>query len=524
MRFGLIIYIWLALITLTGCSSRYATIKSKLEDSYIEKDLSKASRLLDNSKVYNKQRNAILYNMEKGKLLFLQNKPEESNKYLNKADLLVEDFKKSTSNQFLSYLVNDLMKDYHPKDFEVLGIYYYKALNYLSLHNYESALVEARRMDLFLQSMGDQYKKDKKHYANDAFTNNLMGIIYELSGDVNNAFIAYRNAVDLYLDAGGNLDQDNSYYSVTLPYQLQIDLLRMARANGFMGEFNKYNQLFKISEKELKHNEVIVFWENGLAPVLGFEPINFGILRSDNDSRITFVNDQFRNPLQVDVTENQFNQLANLDLVRINIPTYYQRYPLYSKAELNIDGQTKKLELVENYFSIARQMQKSNFTKELSKSLLRLALKEASKIAITESIKNAEEAKEKKEDEDRRRKIEEAKKEGGNNDNKKDEEEKEASQDDDILRDLPARRKQQSIDFSALAGLAIGIYNYASEQPDTRQWLTLPSEIHYTRISQDQLNKNISLQLSGDHQYFTKTIEAEQQIENNRPFLYFSTQ
>lgn len=44
---------------------------------------------------------------------------------------------------------------------------------------------------------------------------NLQGIIYEMGGDINNAFIAYRNAADVYLQS------NDTYYGVELPGQLK---------------------------------------------------------------------------------------------------------------------------------------------------------------------------------------------------------------------------------------------------------------------------------------------------------------
>ncbi len=40
--------------------------------------------------------------------------------------------------------------------------------------------------------------KASLRYQHDAFANNLIGLIYDASGDYNNAFIAYRNAYDIY--------------------------------------------------------------------------------------------------------------------------------------------------------------------------------------------------------------------------------------------------------------------------------------------------------------------------------------
>ncbi|MEI9808406.1 MAG: hypothetical protein WDO16_11350 [Bacteroidota bacterium] len=69
----------------------------------------------------------------------------------------------------------------------------------------------------------------------------LQGMIYEKNGDINNAFIAYRNAVDVFVK------NNNSYYGIRMPEQLKKDLLRTASQNGFVDEISRY-------EKNIEHN------------------------------------------------------------------------------------------------------------------------------------------------------------------------------------------------------------------------------------------------------------------------------
>src|SRR5690606_11056100 len=104
--------------------------------------------------------------------------------------------------------------------------------------------------------------KNKNKFTEDAFSQILQGILYEATGDVNNAFIAYRNAADLYLE------NDGSYYGVPLPQQLKYDLLRTADKMGFRNEYTRYSKLFDLSVPASKspEAEAIIFWENGLGP------------------------------------------------------------------------------------------------------------------------------------------------------------------------------------------------------------------------------------------------------------------
>ena len=87
---------------------------------------------------------------------------------------------------------------YAGEDHELVLMHYFKALNFLRMNQFDEALVECRRINNKLNLLNDRYEKKKNRYRRDAFALNLMGIAYEASGDVNNAFIAYRNAYEAY--------------------------------------------------------------------------------------------------------------------------------------------------------------------------------------------------------------------------------------------------------------------------------------------------------------------------------------
>src|SRR5690606_5625481 len=76
------------------------------------------------------------------------------------------------------------------------------------------ALVEAKRINIKLLEFNEKYSENKNKYSEDAFSQILQGIIYESTGDINNAFIAYRNAYEIYER------NNNQYFGVPLPEQL----------------------------------------------------------------------------------------------------------------------------------------------------------------------------------------------------------------------------------------------------------------------------------------------------------------
>ena len=94
--------------------------------------------------------------------------------------------------------------------------------------------------------------------------------------DYNNAFIAYRNAINIY-------DEDyQSMFGVHAPQQLKEDLLRTAWLSGLKDEFEAYKDTLKMHNYVYKQNdggELVFFWHNGLAPVKAEWGVDFVISR-----------------------------------------------------------------------------------------------------------------------------------------------------------------------------------------------------------------------------------------------------
>src|SRR5690606_19366741 len=156
-----------------------------------------------------------------GRAAHLAGMYEESNRLLNEADQIAEDPYKSIGEKLKGTVLNPMKQTYTGEPFERFMLHYYKALNYFYLGNIEEAVVEAIRITLATYDQQDITKDNDNRYSKDAFSHILQGLIYEKSGDINNAFIAYRNAAETYLNAPGK-----KWYGVPIPEQLQMDLLR----------------------------------------------------------------------------------------------------------------------------------------------------------------------------------------------------------------------------------------------------------------------------------------------------------
>ena len=371
---------FILVILLASCASYNAQV-SEYYSNLRQGNYKRAASALDNNKLLKKNRNHLLYLLERGKVCHLLNQWDSSNRYFNEADQIMEDARTSAKDIAVGTLLNPMMQAYKGEDFEKYLVHYYKALNYLQLGETDDALVEARRITLRTNTQEDKIG-NKNKYSEDAFSLMLQGLIYEKDNDNNNAFIAYRNAADVYLKNNG------SYYGTEMPQQLKKDLLRTARANGFMDEVGRYEKLLNLSlakeETNPEGGELILFWENGSAPVKRQEDLFFTLFK-DAGGNFMFSDAAglYHVPFDFSSGYNQSDvKLENLRSFRVALPKYEAQPLVYSGAGLQVNNQTYSLEPVENVNTLAFSTLKERMLKELSSTLTRLAVKKLAEAAV----------------------------------------------------------------------------------------------------------------------------------------------
>ena len=175
----------------------------------------------------------------RGHVLHYAGRFEESNAVFQEAeDLSAELYTRSVSQAALSLIVNDTTVDYRGQPFELAMVPYYRAFNYLSLGDVESAQVEARKAVLRLarsvevtlaELEGSEELSRVAPLADNGFLHWFSGLLFEADGAVNDAFVAYRNALSAYR-------AERDLTGVPPPGALARDLERVGRALGFTDE------------------------------------------------------------------------------------------------------------------------------------------------------------------------------------------------------------------------------------------------------------------------------------------------
>ncbi len=369
------------MMLLSACASFYEGTY-EYNKHFEEGNLDQALKTLQSSTLYNRKHAQFLSHVNNGLLLSVMGRYEESNEYFEKAYIFGEDYRINYAREAASYLTNPTVTIYRGEDHEHLMLLYYKALNFVKLERYEEALVECRRLNIRVLQLSDRYNSPER-YRRDAFIHNLMGIIHQANKDWNNAFIAYRNALEIY-------EEDyTKFFGVAVPDQLKADLLTAAWNTGFKEEFTFYKEQFGWNDFTVNNTDadLIFFWHNGLGPIKDEWSINFMIRRSGD--MFVFYNEQFGLTYSFPVTNDDDRKALNsIEVFRVAFPRYVERPPLYTSARITLDDSTYPLELTENVNRIAFKSLQERMWLEFSKALIRVALKKAAEYSARSEDEN----------------------------------------------------------------------------------------------------------------------------------------
>ncbi|MBC8414739.1 hypothetical protein H8E50_13880, partial [bacterium] len=160
--------IFLLLSVFSGCATTSRnTLFREVDQAYESGNYTIAQAYIESNKekLY-REKDKVLYHLETGMLDFYSSEYSESNRHLDQAELLIEEyFTKSISQAASSLLINDLQLDYRGEDFEDIYLNIFKALNYLSLNDSDAAFVEVRRISNKLNLLEDKYAKLAQAYT-----------------------------------------------------------------------------------------------------------------------------------------------------------------------------------------------------------------------------------------------------------------------------------------------------------------------------------------------------------------------
>lgn len=145
------------------------------------------------------------------------------------------------------------------EDYEVILINYYKAMNYLQMKDYDGALVEIKKMSRLQEKI--KRENEGESFGDTKFASYFSGLIYETNKNYDDALISYRR-----------YEKEDK---LNIPF-LRYDLYKMAyktRRDDILQQVVEqykidqgYKDYVKREDKNIQSGEIIVIFQNGLAP------------------------------------------------------------------------------------------------------------------------------------------------------------------------------------------------------------------------------------------------------------------
>src|SRR5262245_14476101 len=373
--------------------------------------------------------------MDRGMTLHLAGEYQQSNAVLEQAEQELDRlYTRRIRTETFAFMTNDTALFYEGDPYEQVLINVLKALNYAELGQWDDALVEARRIDHRLNVLSDR-TTEKNAYRDDGFARYLSGILYESTGEVNDAFIAYRKAYEIF-------EATRPWSHTGVPSQLEADLLRTAEALHFTQELAEYQSLFPDTKWETSQTlqrlaQVVVISYNGRAPRKEDQFLDLPI--SLDALQLVLLNRGFSPPNRPS-NQGLDTVLYGLNgrVVRVALPRLVPQKTTVPVDRVSLVSEigrpvTLKTELVHNVTALAGKALSERMAAITVKALARTATKFALAEGVTRGAQHA----------------------AGN-------------------------------DAGPWVGLLVGLltkgWAVASEETDKRSWQTLPDEIHLARV------------------------------------------
>lgn len=268
----------------------------------------------------------IPYQFELGLVAHYANRFPESSKAFDLGGDIAEDrYTKELKKELGSLVTSDKLRPYSATQYERLSSHYYRALNYVYLDQLDGALVECRRATALINYFkGEDEKYD---FFGTGFLAYLSGMLFEATGEWNDALISYKQAAEYYQNAAEKS-------GVEMPDDIGNALVRLTRRLGFTDEFERYrDQYGEPPEHPKNYGELILFYESGYVPPKTEEALMFPILKKDDVEDEKFV------PTLIGREGLVFEDVELEYLLRVAIPTIGSHRPRFAGIKVALEKQ-----------------------------------------------------------------------------------------------------------------------------------------------------------------------------------------
>lgn len=292
-------------------------------------------------------RDRLLYLMELGNLARYAGAHQVARTALLRAESISDNQMGTAYDQeAAALLTSDLAREFRGADYEKVFINYALAASFASTGDFENALVEARRVNQKLRVFNSDYGENPNRYIDDAFIRYFMGMLYEADGELSDALVSYRLALQIY---EGDYARN---YGVPVPERLKTDLLRLAEATGYESLLSEYRGRWP-----------------GLSPVGAVQGSGMGevviVLESGSISARH---------------EESYSVVTDDRVFNISLPAIHERPRRRVDAVASIAGSSAQFFLVQDMNELARQ----NLQDHAGRDVLRAAARTLVKAGVSE--------------------------------------------------------------------------------------------------------------------------------------------
>ncbi len=343
--------------------SHYSEQNQEMYQAVKQGDYQKASQELPDHLVGGK----ILDNLEKGRVYWLNKDVPESRSFLNLSDQAVRQqqdeaivsISREAANAG-SLFANDNLTAYVPADYELGFLHLYLALSYVYENQLEDALVELRRANQVQEKARNKRQaeliKERNRLKQEGIEPNLgglmarypstgstlqsiqngylfylSGLLYEASGDLNDAYVDYRRALAV---APENTSVVQSTLRCAQKLGMNQDVVALRK---------KYGRLPRLSKHQ---GRVIIIQEQGVVDQLKGWQASLPI----------------------------YDSLGRMNLYSVALP-YYSDYQPSDALPMTLDGTTVAGQRLVDTNLMARKQLNERITSIVFRQILRLTLK-----------------------------------------------------------------------------------------------------------------------------------------------------
>ena len=303
----------------------------------------------DGKETIYKRKDRVMYYLDLGMLQHYSGSYDDSNYSLTSAERSIEEnFTKSISQEALSFVTNDNIKDYSGEDYEDIYLNLFKALNFANLKQIEDAFVEIHRVNHKLNKLEDKYA-DLSKRLNSSKDAKLK--VTSTESKFHNSALARYISMLLYRN-------DRKWDDA------RIDANKFAEAWKYQPEVYDFSQPdISASLDESIDGRLNILCFSGKSPektsktwwIRTFNDYLF-IAHSREELNGNNQLDQFISFYYPDITDNLF--------FKFEVPEIRSRPTKINSIEILIDGKLYKPELIENFDNVATQ------TFELKKNII----------------------------------------------------------------------------------------------------------------------------------------------------------